>query len=142
MTTIPALFLQGDSDFSSAAGLGGLLAFSGVMMLICLAFLVVFIIAGWKVFTKAGKPGWAVLIPIYNSWVILQIVGRPGWWLLLLFIPIVNLVVLLIVMIDLAKSFGQSAVFGVVLLCLFSAIGWLVLGFGNYQYIGPAAATA
>jgi len=142
MTTIPALFLQGDSDLSSAAGLGGLLAFSGVMMLIVLAFLVVFVIAGWKVFTKAGKPGWAVIVPIYNVYVMLTIVGRPGWWLLLMLIPIVNIVIGLIVMIDLAKSFGQSAVFGVVLLWLLGVIGWLVLGFGNYRYVGPAAATA
>ena len=64
--------------------------------------------AGWKVFTKAGQPGWAILIPFYNTYVLLKIVGRPGWWLVLMFIPLVNIVIAIIVAIDLAKSFGKS----------------------------------
>jgi hypothetical protein len=71
----------------------------------------------------------------------LQIAGRPGWWLLLFLIPLVNIVVGLLVAIDLAKAFGQSAVFGVVLLFLLGGIGYLVLGFGNYRYIGPGTLT-
>ena len=102
-------------------------------------FLIV-IIGLWKVFTKAGEPGWAAIIPIYNYYVILKIVGRPWWWLLLLLIPIVNLIVSIIVAIDLAKSFGKDAVYGVILLWLFSVIGYLILGYGDAEYQGPAAA--
>jgi len=66
------------------------------------AFFVFYIIIFWRVFEKAGEPGWAALIPIYNIYVELKIVGRPWWWLLLLLIPIVNIVILFIVAIDLA----------------------------------------
>jgi len=138
MTMIPALLLQGDNDFGSTAAAGGLFAIGGAFMLFFLAIMVVFLIAGWKVFTKAGQPGWAIIIPIYNLYIILTMVGRPAWWILLMLIPFVNIVISLIVMIDLAKSFGQSPVFGVVLLWLLGAIGWLVLGFGSAKYIGPS----
>ena len=141
MTMIPALLLQSDTDLG-AAGVGGLMAVLGSMMLVFCAVAVLFIIGGWKVFTKAGKPGWAILIPIYNAYVVLTIVGRPGWWLLLMFIPLVNIAIALIVAIDMAKSFGQTTLFGVLVLFILGAIGYLVLGFGNYKYLGPAAATA
>jgi len=98
------------------------------------------IIAGWKVFEKAGQPGWAIIIPIFNAYIILKIVGRPGWWLLLMFIPVVNIVISLIIAMDMAKSFGQSAAFGIVLLFILCGIGYLILAFGSARYVGPAAA--
>lgn len=140
MMSISALLLQNDG--ANAALSGGLAAIGGMMLLFWLAVVVVCIVGMWKVFAKAGQPGWAVLIPFYNVYVMLQIAGRPGWWLLLFFVPVVNLVIAIIVAIDIAKAFGQSAVFGVVLLFLLSAIGYLVLGFGNYQYRKPALAAA
>lgn len=136
MTGIPAVLLQSD------AGVAGLAALSGTMLLVIFAFVIVCIIGFWKVFEKAGQPGWAALIPIYNAYILLKIAGRPGWWLLLMLIPLVNIVISLIIAMDVAKSFGQSAAFGIVLLFLLSGIGYLILGFGNYQYSGPAAATA
>lgn len=139
MTIIPALLLQSDSN---AAVTGGLLALGGAMFLVFAAIMLLFIIGMWKVFTKAGQPGWAVLIPIYNLYIVLKIVGRPGWWILLCLIPFVNLVVAVMIAIDLAKAFGQSAVFGVVLLFLLGGIGYLVLGFGNYRYLGVPARAA
>jgi len=139
MTMIPALLLQSDSG---AGGVGALLAVGGVIMLVALALAVVFLVGLWKVFVKAGQPGWAVLIPFYNCYILLKIAGRPGWWLILCLIPLVNIVIGIIVAIDVAKAFGQSAVFGVVLLFLLSGIGYLVLGFGNYRYVGPAASPA
>ena len=72
----------------------------------------------------------------------LKIAGRPGWWLLLYLIPIVNFVIAIIVAIDIAKAFGQSAVFGFFLLFLLCGIGFLILVFGHYRYQGPAAAVA
>ena len=101
--------------------------------------LVAFVIAGvWKVFEKAGQPGWASIIPIYNVIVLLQIVGRPIWWILLCLIPIVNIVVIFIVYIDLAKSFGKDVGFGIGL-ALLGAIFYPILGFGDAEYQGPAA---
>jgi len=135
MITISTLLLQDDN-----VGNGLIAAFGGAMLIIWLAILVVFIIGLWKVFAKAGQPGWASLIPFYNVYVLLKIAGRPGWWLLLLLIPFVNLVIAIVVAIDVAKAFGQSALFGVLLLFLLSGIGYLVLGFGDYRYVGPATA--
>lgn len=122
---------------------GGLFAllFSGVYGICGLIFVVLFIVGMWRLFVKAGKPGWAAIIPIYDIYVMLQIVGRPGWWLILLLIPFVNIVIALLVSIDLAKSFGKSAAWGVVLLFFLNAIGYLILGFGDAKYQGPAAAT-
>ena len=101
---------------------------------------VVVIISIWKIFKKAGKPGWAAIIPIYNMYVLLKIVGRPGWWLILYFIPIANIIFHLVVAMDLAKVFNKSKVFGIVLLWLFSFIGYLMLGFGKATYTPPTAA--
>ena len=140
MTTVPALFLQ--SDAANTAIGGGLLAFGGVMMIVFLAIAVVFLVGLWKVFVKAGQPGWACLVPFYNAYILLKIAGRPGWWLILFLIPLVNIAVALVVAIDVAKAFGQGAGFGIVLLFLLGGIGYLVLGFGNYRYVGPASATA
>ena len=140
MTTIPALLLQDDGATGAVAG--GLLAMIGVMMLVFLALAVVFVIGCWKVFVKAGQPGWACLIPIYNAFILLRIVGRPDWWIILMLIPLVNIAIMLLVALDLAKSFGQSTAFGVFLLFLFSGIGYLILGFGSARYMGPAAAGA
>ncbi|HEX3747057.1 MAG TPA: DUF5684 domain-containing protein [Bryobacteraceae bacterium] len=138
MTTMPALFLQNDAANTAIAG--GLLAFAGVMMIVALAIAVIIIVGLWKVFEKAGQPGWASLVPFYNAYVLLKIAGRPGWWLILFMIPLVNIVIALLVAIDIAKAFGQSAAFGVVLLFLLGGIGYLILGFGNYRYVGLALA--
>ena len=99
--------------------------------------LIVFVIfTMWKVYAKAGKPGWACIIPIYNIVVLMQIVGRSGWFVLLFFIPLVNIIVSAIVAIDLAKAFGKSSTFGIVGLWLFSIVGYAMLAFGNATYIG------
>jgi hypothetical protein len=110
-----------------------------VCIIVGVAFWLLVLIGAWKVFTKAGKPGWAVIIPIYNAIVLLEICGRPIWWILLMLIPCVNVVIQLIVSFDLAKSFGKGPVFGIGL-WLFGCIFVPVLGFGSAQYQGPAAA--
>lgn len=109
-------------------------------VIVSLAFGLLVLIGAWKVFTKAGKPGWAVIIPIYNAIVLLEICGRPIWWILLLLIPCVQIpVVQIILSLDLAKSFGKGPLFGIGL-WLFGCIFVPVLGFGSAQYQGPAAA--
>jgi hypothetical protein len=127
---IPAVLLQG------IGRTGGALSGS-TMMPLMLAMTVVLIVGLWKVFAKAGQPGWACLIPIYNLYILLKIAGRPGWWILLMIIPVVNIVVSILVAIDVAKAFGQSAAWGVVLLFLLCGFGYLLLGLGSYRYIGP-----
>ena len=124
-----------DTETAAAAGVGG-----GVM-LFWLVILVLSIVACWKVFTKAGKPGWASIIPIYNIYVLLTIVGKPGWWLLLFFIPLVNLVIGIIVAIELAKCFGKGGGFAVGLILL-PFIFMLILAFGSAKYAPPAPAPA
>ncbi len=79
-------------DFVAQASDGG--GGSAVFWFFYVAFIVVYLAAGWVVFTKAGEERWKSLIPIYNLYVLLRIVGRPGWWLILYLIPIVNVVVL------------------------------------------------
>jgi Family of unknown function (DUF5684) len=116
--------------------------FSGGVLMFGLAAAIIAIIGGWKTFEKAGQPGWACIIPIFNVYIMLKIAGRPGWWLLLYLIPIVNIVIAIIVAIDIAKAFGQGPMFGFLLLFVFAVIGYLVLGFGNYQYRKPAAMAA
>ena len=112
---------------------------SPVVTIIGLLIGLLMIVAMWKVFTKAGQPGWASIIPIYNLYVWCRIVGRPWWWILLMLIPFVNFIILIILCIDMAKSFGKGAGFGIGLAFL-GIIFLPILGFGSAQYQGPAAA--
>jgi hypothetical protein len=105
---------------------------------ISLLVAVIVVIGGWKMFEKAGQPGWAIVIPFYNLYIMLKIAGRPGWWLLLYLIPLVNIAIAIVVSIDIAKSFGQGAAFGIILIFLLGGLGYLILGFGNYRYLGPS----
>jgi hypothetical protein len=95
---------------------------------------IIFIIAGiWKVFVKAGHPGWAAIVPIYNVYILLKIAGKPGWWLVLFLIPIVSLVIAILVMIDVAKAFGKGPGFGVGL-ALLGFVFFPILGYGDSTY--------
>jgi len=116
----------------------GVAVFGLIIMLIYLAIIVLVIAGMWKMFIKAGQPGWGALIPIYNLYLILKITGRPGWWLILYFIPIANLIATIIVANDLAKSFGKGIGFAVGLFFL-GFIFIPILGFGSAEYQGPAA---
>jgi hypothetical protein len=122
-----------DGNSSAAAGIGLFGA------LFCLLIGVVMIAALWKVFTKAGQPGWASIIPIYNLIILLNIIGKPLWWIILLMIPLVNIYAAFVIGIGLAKSFEKSTGFGIGLVLL-SIIFYPILGFGSARYMGPAAA--
>jgi len=111
---------------------------SPVSIIFGLLIALLLIVAMWKVFTKAGQPGWASIIPIYNLYIWCKIVGRPWWWILLMLIPFVNFIVCIILCIDLAKSFGKGVGFGIGL-ALLGIIFFPILGFGSAQYQGPAA---
>jgi hypothetical protein len=129
-----ALALQ---ESSGGGGGGGI--FVGIFGLVYLAVIVLLIASMWVIFTKAGQPGWAAIVPIYNGVVLLQIVGRPVWWIVLLLIPFVGFIVGILVVLDLAKSFSQSVGFGIGLLLL-PFVFAPMLAFGDAKYRGPAAA--
>ena len=115
---------------------GGIMAILGVFIFISLAIGLIMIISLWKIFSKAGKPGWAAIIPIYSSIVLLEIVGKPVWWFILFLIPIVNIIIIIMVIHRLSVSFGKDV--GTTLLLLFLPfIGFPMLGFGGAKYTGP-----
>jgi hypothetical protein len=119
---------------SMASGLAALIAgFSAMYFGFCVAVWVILVVAQWKIFEKAGRPGWAALVPIYSAIVLLEIVGKPGWWVLLLFIPLVNLVITVIAAIGLAASFGCRAEFAIGLVLL-PIVFYPILGFGSQTY--------
>lgn len=99
---------------------------------------IVYIAAQWRIYEKAGKPGWTAIIPIYNLLILLEIIGKPWWWLLLLlFVPGVNIVLGIWMTNLLSKSFGQNVGFTLGLIFL-SVIFYPILAFGNFEYKGPA----
>jgi hypothetical protein len=104
-----------------------------------LAFLLFYVYVGWRLFEKADKAGWKVVIPIYNLVVACRIAGRPAWWVLLFLIPVVNLLPAVLIPIDIAKSFGKGTGFGIGLILL-GFIFYPVLALGDAEYQGPAAA--
>lgn len=106
---------------------------------ITLLIFVAWIAGMWKVFEKAGQPGWAAIVPIYNLIILLQIVGKPIWWIVLMLIPIVNLVVFIIISMEVAVCFGKSKGWGVGLLFFLGFIGYPLLGFGDATYKAPSA---
>lgn len=122
-----------DSGGGNAAG-----AIVGLLILVIELGIFAVMIAGmWKLFVKAGQPGWAAIVPIYNTYVMTQIVGRPILWFVLTFVPCVNFVALVLIMIDLAKSFGKSTGYAIGMILL-PFVFIPMLGFGDAQYSGPS----
>lgn len=97
------------------------------------ALLIFMIVVQWKIFVKAGKPGWGCIIPIYNNLLQLQIAGRPWWWILLFLIPGVNIVIGIIMIFNIANAFGKGIGFGFGMLFL-PIIFYPILAFGDAEY--------
>ena len=116
---------------TAAAAAGGIFL---VFMIVMIGISIFSIVVGWKIFTKAGEPGWAIFVPIYQTIVYLKICGRPWWWLFLCMLVFP----MFILPFDLAKRFGKGGGFGVGLLLL-SVIFYPILAFGSAQYIGDGA---
>lgn len=115
-------------------------AAAGVMMVYMVVLLIISIISLvglWKIFVKAGKPGWGAIIPIYNMYCLFEMSFGTGWLFLLCFVPCVNVVMLAIMWIKLAQAFGKGAGFGVGIL-LVPFIFLPMLGFGDAQFVGSA----
>jgi len=113
---------------------------TGIIILYIIIFIPM-IFGWWKIFTKAGKPGWACIIPFYNYIVACEIVGKPVWWFLLMICPCINFIFLIWVLNLLCKSFGKSEGFTVGMLFL-NPIFACILGFGDAVYLGPTAKEA
>ena len=144
MNLLETLPILGQADVYSGGELSGaeaagLMAALGAYLFVMIGVAIFAIACYWKVFTKAGKPGWAAIVPIYNIIVFLEIIGRPVWWIVLMCIPLVNVVIAIIVVIDLAKSFGKGGGFAAGLILL-TIVFLPMLAFGSAQYQGPAAA--
>ena len=130
MSVALAMLLQQEPTPEQLAGAG---AAATVFMVVYLAVILLIVASMWKVFTKAGEPGWAAIVPIYNLIVLLKIAGKPAWWVVLMLIPFVNIIVLAIATIALAKNFGKGAGFGLGLLFL-SPIFYPMLAWGDARY--------
>jgi len=104
-----------------------------ILGLVIVAF---YVYTGWKLFEKAGQPGWAAIIPIYNLIVLLKFVGKPTWWVILFLIPVVNYVFLIWTYNMLSKSFGKTEGFTVGLVLL-GFIFLPILALGDAKYLGP-----
>lgn len=130
-----SLLAQSANDNTPVAGPSA--AGGGIGGLIGLVIAVIVIVAMWKVFVKAGQPGWASIIPIYNTYIMCKIAGKPGWWVIMFFVPLVNIIFAILLMVALAKSFGKGAGFAVGLLLL-GFVFFPILGFGDATYQGAA----
>ena len=104
--------------------------------IVVIVLAIVQIAAMWKVFVKAGQPGWAAIIPIYNIYIMTKVGGKPGYWTLLCLIPILNIIFLIWLYNMVSKSFGKDEGFTVGLVLL-GIIFWPILGFGPAKYLGP-----
>ena len=122
------------SDSAAYAVAGGILA---VYYLIMLALAVLVLVGLWKVFVKAGKPGWGAIVPFYNAYCLFEMSFGNGWLFLLCFVPCVNVVMQIIMYVKLAQAFGKSGGFAVGLIFL-PFVFVPMLGFGDAQYYGPA----
>jgi hypothetical protein len=122
-------------DYGDYPGAGAAAGMAAGLIIIYVIIGLLMIISMWKIYTKAGKPGWAVIIPIYNAIVLLEIVGKPLWWIILMLIPLVNIIISIIVTVELAKKFGQGVGFAIGLILL-SIIFYPILAFGSAKYQG------
>jgi len=123
-------------DSDSAGALALLFGFLGAYLIFILVVIAIMVASMWKMFEKAGQPGWAAIVPIYNYVIILRMVGKPEWWILLFFVPLLNIVIGILVYLELAKSFGKGAGFAVGLIFL-GIVFFPILGFGDARYVGP-----
>lgn len=125
-----------ETNEALANGIG--IAFMTGMVIFSLIISIIIIAAQWKIYKKAGQPGWACIIPIFNFYILLKIVGKPSWWLILLFVPIANFVIAIWTTNLLAKRFGKDELYTVGLLLL-PIVFYPILGFGSATYTPPSS---
>ena len=134
MNTWPLLFAQDDAA-GAAGAMGGLFCMC-FFWLIMLAIGIVGLVGMWKIFEKAGQPGWAAIVPFYNVYVLNQIAGKDILWFVLGIIPCIQFVALPIICMDVAKNFGKDPLWGLGLFFLMPIFAPM-LGFSDAKYLGP-----
>lgn len=116
---------------SQTTGLLSLVAGIGIFIWILgMALSIFFVVAMWKVFVKAGKPGWAALIPIYNIYIMCEIAEKEWWYILLLCVPILNIYAMFVIYDGIAKKFGKTTGFTIGMMFL-PYIFFPILAFGK-----------
>ena len=116
-------------------GEGGIMAAIAVYLVLSIAILIVMVVSYWKIYVKAGKPGWAAIVPIYNIIVFLEIVKKPVWWIVLFFIPCANIVALVLVSLEFVKVFGKPS-WHAALMIFFGVIYAPYIAFSDAKYVG------
>lgn len=125
---------ESNAETADVAVIGGFILF---WLLFSLVLTIIAIAGLWKMFTKAGKPGWAAIIPIYNVIVMIEMADRPIGWIVLFLIPVANLVVSIVVMIDISRKVGRGVATALGKTFL-NFIFFPILGFGSAQYNADA----
>jgi hypothetical protein len=133
---------------SNSTGNGVAAGMIVVMVLISLGIFAVYAVSLWKIFEKAGRPGWQGIVPIYNNWVLAEIAGKPGWWgivglagvipLLGIFAGLAAFVLMILISIELVKCFGKDPSYAAFLVLL-PIIGFPMLAFSDAKYTAPVA---
>ena len=85
----------------------------------------------WKLYKKAGYAPFLAVVPIYNSVILLRIIRRPAWWVILLYFPIINLLMLPVVWVETARKFGKDSLTD-------TFLAWATLGLYGF-YINYAS---
>lgn len=68
---------------------------------------VIHFLGTWKLYVKAGRKAWEALVPVYNAVVLMKIINRPWWWVILLFIPVINVIMFPVIWVETIRSFGK-----------------------------------
>jgi hypothetical protein len=110
------------------------------IIVVAVAAALFYLVASWRIYTKAGEPGWTAIVPIVSTFYLLKIVGRPFWWFFIFLIPFAGMICGIVAFHDLSRSFGHGGWFTTGLLFL-PFIFWPVLAFSGARYVGPAGAT-
>ena len=126
--------------------IGIIMGFFGFFMIFILAIAILMIVCMWRIFVKAGQPGWAAIIPIYNVYILLKVINKPAWWLiglLLGIIPVVGSFLVIafeiVIALELGRKFDKSTAFSIFAIALFPFVGYPMLAFGNAEYNATAA---
>ena len=126
-----------DSSATNAAATGATAGFLIVWDIVILALCVLILVANWRIYMKAGRPGWAAIVPFYNMYCLFDMAFGNGWLFLLTFVPCVGAVMNIVMYVKLSQAFGMSGAFAVGLIFL-PYVFLPILGFGDAEYIGPA----
>ena len=120
-------------DYTTSSSASSISVIFGIIALAVCVFLLV---CEWKLFKKAGKPGWACIVPFYNLYVLFDIIYGKGIKFLLLLVPILNVIISVAVSIRTAQVYGKGTGLGVLNL-FFPFIVLPILAFGDAEYKGP-----